>query len=233
VREKFPDTAFWQADIVTDSAGKAHLSLELPDSLTTWHVETRGLTSDTRVGQAQTQVITTKDLLIRPVSPRFLVAGDHVELAAIVQNNTGQTIIGEASLQADGVVLDDPATANQPVSVESGGRQRLSWWGTASDQPTADLVLLCNIPGWGAARRLQACLGVLPVLRYNAPQTFRTAGTLDEAGQRLELVSLPSFVDPRSGPQGGSLDLSYRLRWRPRCSRRWTSWKIPIACATS
>jgi alpha-2-macroglobulin len=213
VREKFPDTAFWQADIVTDSAGKAHVSMQLPDSLTTWQVEARGLTSDTRVGQAQAQVVTTKDLLIRPITPRFLVAGDHVELAAIVQNNSAQTVIGEAALQADGVLLDDPTTASQPVSIEPGGRQRLTWWGTAGDQPTADLVFSVTSQDGTLQDASRPALGKLPVLRYNAPQTFRTAGTLDEAGQRLELVSLPRWtnssasVDPRGGPQGGSLDL--------------------------
>ena len=52
--------------------------MTLPDSLTTWQVDVRGLTVDTRVGQAETQIVATKPLLVRPVTPRFLVSGDHV-----------------------------------------------------------------------------------------------------------------------------------------------------------
>ena len=207
VREKFPDTAFWQADIVTGPDGKATLSLTLPDSLTTWQVETRGLTADTRVGQAQTKVVTTKDVLIRPVTPRFLTAGDHVELAAVVQNNTDQPFIGQASIQADGLSLDDPSAMTQLVSLPAGGRQRVSWWGTANDAPSADLLFSVTAQDGALQDASRPALGKLPILHYSAPQTYRTAGTLDEPGQRLVLVSLPHFVNPTAGPQGGGFQL--------------------------
>ncbi|MCU0488607.1 MAG: Ig-like domain-containing protein, partial [Anaerolineales bacterium] len=126
VRERFPDTAFWQADLITDAAGKARVSLVLPDNLTTWWIESRGLTTDTQVGQASTEIVTTKELLVRPVTPRFLVAGDRVELAAVVQNNTSQEISGEAALLAEGVSLEDPSAARQKFSLPADGRIRLN-----------------------------------------------------------------------------------------------------------
>ncbi|RME07988.1 MAG: hypothetical protein D6803_02450, partial [Anaerolineae bacterium] len=88
VREDFPDTAYWQPQVVTDADGRAEVTLTLPDSLTTWHVDVRGLTADTRVGQAETYLVTSKDLLVRPLTPRFLVVGDHVRIGALVHNNT-------------------------------------------------------------------------------------------------------------------------------------------------
>lgn len=211
-REKFPDTAYWQAEIVTGPDGKAALSFTLPDTLTTWQIETRGLTADTRVGQAQSQIVTTQDLLIRPVVPRFLVAGDHLQLAAIVQNNTDQSLLAEATLQADGVALDDPALARQPVSLAPGGRQRLTWWVTALDQLSADLIFSVISQDGALQDASRPALGRLPILHYTAPQTYRTAGTLDEPGQRLELVSLPrrmyssANIDPRA-PEGSSLQI--------------------------
>ena len=116
-RENFPDTAYWDAQIVTDANGEATVSMSLPDSLTTWQVLVRGLTKDTLVGETQLEVITTKDLLIRPVTPRFLVVGDHALLAAVVQNNTPNALEGTATLQATGFVLDEPNNLTQPVSV--------------------------------------------------------------------------------------------------------------------
>ncbi len=47
----------------------------------------------------------------------------------------------------------------------------------------------------------------LPVLRYTAPQAFSTAGLLEEAGQQLELISLPSALEA-SQPTSGELRLS-------------------------
>jgi uncharacterized protein YfaS (alpha-2-macroglobulin family) len=58
-RENFPDTAFWSANIITAEDGSAQVNMTLPDNLTTWQVDLRGLTADTRVGEAQTQFVTS------------------------------------------------------------------------------------------------------------------------------------------------------------------------------
>lgn len=197
IRQTFPDTAFWNADILTDENGEAQVTMTLPDNLTTWQVDLRGLTTDTQVGQAEAQIVSTKDLLIRPVTPRFLVVGDHALLAAVVQNNTDSDLQGKVSLQASGFDLDDPNTASQPVSLSAGGRHRLEWWGISQDVPSIDLVFTVQAGELEDAARPTG--GALPVLRFTAPQTFGTAGTIDQAGERLELLSLPRSFDPQSG----------------------------------
>jgi uncharacterized protein YfaS (alpha-2-macroglobulin family) len=197
VRETFPDTAFWSAEIVTDQNGMATVTVNLPDTLTTWQVLVRGVTDQTWVGEAVVEVVTTQELLIRPVTPRFLVAADHAELSAIVQNTTATELTGEASLQATGFTLDDPAAQTQPVTIPAGGQVRLTWWGTAQDVPSADLLFSVQAGEYSDAVRVAS--GALPVLRYTAPQTFATSGVLPEGGERLELVSLPVTFDPTSG----------------------------------
>lgn len=205
-RENFPDTAYWNAQIVSDANGEATVSMNLPDSLTTWQVLVRGLTKDTLVGEAQLEVITTKDMLIRPVTPRFLVVGDHAMLAAVVQNNTPNALQGKALLQTIGFQLDDPSRATQPVTVPPYGRARLEWWGTAEDVASASLRFSTQMGDLQDA--VLVSKGALPVLHYTAPQTFATSGTLPEGGQRLELVSLPLTFDASSGSLNVELDPS-------------------------
>ncbi len=205
-RENFPDTAYWDAQIVTDANGEATVSMNLPDSLTTWQVLVRGLTKDTLVGETQLQVITTSDLLIRPVTPRFLVVDDHALLAAVVQNNTPNALQGTATLQATGFVLDDPNTMTLPVSVPANGRTRLEWWGTAEDVPSASLRF--SVQAGDLQDAILVSKGALPVLRYTAPQTFATSGTLPDGSQRLELVSLPVTFDANNGALRVELDPS-------------------------
>ncbi len=53
VRQDFPDTALWEAHLRTGPSGEAQVTVPLPDSLTTWIVDVRAITADTRVGQAQ------------------------------------------------------------------------------------------------------------------------------------------------------------------------------------
>jgi uncharacterized protein YfaS (alpha-2-macroglobulin family) len=208
VRENFPDTAYWNAEIITGPDGKAQVSLSLPDSLTTWQVELRGLTTDTRVGQASTELVTSKELLVRPVVPRFLVVGDHTQLAAVLQNNTPNELQANVSLQGSGFDLDDPGSASQEVSLPAGGRLRLEWWATIQDVPAADLTFSALGTDSATGQQYQDSArpdqGSLPILHLTARQAFRTAGTLDEGGERLELVSLPRSFDV-SGT--GSLDV--------------------------
>ena len=205
-REYFPDTAYWDAQIVTDANGEATVKMYLPDSLTTWQVLGRGVTQDTLVGETQLEVITTKDLLVRPVTPRFLVAGDHAILAAIAQNNTGEALPGSVTLQAVGFELDDPGNATQPVTIPANGQTRVEWWGSVATVDSADLRFSVQAGDFQDAVRVSK--GALPVLRYTAPQTFATSGTLPEGGQVLELVSLPVTFDANNGSLEVELDPS-------------------------
>ncbi len=201
VRDNFPDTAYWNAEIVTDANGRAQVTMVLPDNLTTWQVDLRGLTTDTRVGSAEMQIVSTKDVLIRPVTPRFMVVGDHVEISAIVHNNTAQELSGRVTLQAIGFLLDDPKTIEQQITVPAKGRVEVSWWGTAQDAAGVELLFDSQLGDYQDLTR--ATWGTLPILRYTSPQSFVTAGVLESAGTLTEAISLPrSFV-----PSGGKLDV--------------------------
>jgi len=210
VREKFPDTAYWNAQVVTDENGEATVELLLPDSLTTWHINVRGLTIDTQVGEAESQVITTKEIQVRPVTPRFLVAGDHLPLSAMLYNNSSEGLQVEVSLKVTGFTLDegtgDPEAVNRQVIVPAGGRVRLNWWGTVQEVDNVEAVISAKAGNLQDVVRLTGGTGSttsgLPVLRFATPVTFATSGELDEAGKKLELVSLPREVSEETYPQG-------------------------------
>ena len=197
VRSKYPDTAYWKADIVTDAQGKGQISVTLPDNLTTWQVDTRGLSQDTRVGQARVRVVTSKDLLIRPQTPRFLVVGDHAELAAMVNNTSGQDVQATVSLQAPGLTLDDPALAQQKINIPANGRARVSWSGLVENSASIDAVFLVSSGQLSDAARPND--GPIPVIRYTASQTFSTAGVLSEAATRQEIIAVPRSFQPLGG----------------------------------
>ncbi|MBG7610254.1 MAG: hypothetical protein IZT55_05235, partial [Anaerolineae bacterium] len=203
IRENFPDTAYWNAEIITDANGEAAVTFTTPDSLTTWHVDVRGLTEDTRVGQAETHIVTSKELIIRPVTPRFMVTGDHLQISAILHNNSDVDLDGEIALQAAGFSLDDPNQELQFVSIPAGGRQEVKWWGRVEDGDRA--VLIFSATGTDASQTrhyediTRPVWGDIPILHYAAKQSFGTAGVLTEGDQRLELVSLPRSFDSSSG----------------------------------
>ena len=157
VREEFPDTAYWNAEIVTDARGEAIITLKLPDNLTTWAASTRGLTSDTRVGEAESELVSSKDLLVRPVTPRFLVVGDHLRLMGIVHNNTANDLTVDVRLQTTGFTLDDPGSATQNISVPAEGRLSVEWWGSVEAVEMVDLIF--SVEGGGLSDASRPGLG--------------------------------------------------------------------------
>ncbi len=198
LREDFPDTAFWQAEVVTAADGTALLEIPMPDSLTTWVVDVRGLTENYLAGQTTAEIITNKDLMIRPVTPRFLVDGDIVQMAAVVHNNTDESLLVDVSLQqSTGFTLDEDANITQQVEIPAGENRRVTWWGTVESVSSVELIFQATAGALSDAST--PIWGELPVLQYTTPLTFSTAGELSEESELLELVSLPISVDPESG----------------------------------
>ena len=202
VRENFPDTAYWNGHIETDENGLAQVKVTLPDSLTTWQLDVRGVTADTRVGEATIRIVASKDLLVRPVTPRFLVAGDHVRLGALVQNNSPRDVTADVTLQqAGGFTFDEPNQSSQQVQVPAGGQTKVEWWGTAQSGDALDLIFSAKAGDLQDATRPAG--GPIPILHYSSPVGMTTAGILASAGEKLEVVSLPRTFQAT----GGSLQL--------------------------
>lgn len=119
VRKAFPDTAFWTANLETDANGRAKVDLAFPDALTMWRATARAISADTKVGAVLDRVIVRKNLLIRTVTPRFLMEGDEVTVGVIVQNYLSSAKDAKVSIGANGVDWMGPT--EQTVRVESKG----------------------------------------------------------------------------------------------------------------
>lgn len=86
LRKEFADAITWLPNIYTDDEGKAKVKLKLPDNLGTWRATVRGVTKETEVGEQINKIISTKNLLIRAESPRFITIGDEITISTIVHN---------------------------------------------------------------------------------------------------------------------------------------------------
>lgn len=200
VRQEFPDTAYWNASITTDANGQATVEILLPDSLTTWRLSSKAVTSDSLVGQSSVDVRVSKPVLLRPVTPRFMTVGDELTLGATVHNNTGAQINVRVSLTADGVTLN--GAAEQQVAVDAGRSQLVQWPVTVEDVRFVDLTFRAE--GGGYSDAVKPTFGVqpgqlIPVYRYDAEDVVGTSGVLDQSGRVVEGVLLPPYVDPLRG----------------------------------
>ncbi|MBA3868389.1 MAG: Ig-like domain-containing protein, partial [Anaerolineae bacterium] len=199
IREDFVDTAYWNATVTTNVDGTATFSVKLPDNLTTWRLDARAVTSGsdglTLVGQKTFDLLSTKPLLIRPVTPRFMVVGDQVTLAAVVNNNTGKELSVDVSVQGEGLTFT--GAASQTVTIPSSGRQRVEWTATVNDAANVDLTFFAKGGDFNDASKPPLGQGeqkLLPVYKYEVPETVGTAGVLRENGSVTEAVTIPAGV---------------------------------------
>lgn len=195
VRSVFADTAYWNAAIETNDQGQATFQVKLPDNLTTWRLTAKAQTQSSLFGQTTKDIISTKDLLVRPVVPRFLTAGDTVNISAIAQNLTNATVDASVSLEARGMSPTTGKMDPQNVSVAGNGTSLSTWTLRADSSGIASLTFkltpkASGTPGDSVELRI-------PIQPIDNPETIASSG--DVQLSETEVISLTGPIDPTQG----------------------------------
>ncbi len=145
VRKNFADTALWVGRIDTNADGTAEVELTMPESLTTWKTKVWSMSSGTRVGQGEAEVVTFKNVIVRLQAPRFFVQKDEVVLSANVHNYLKSAKSVKVTLDLGGNTLaplvDSSTGSNlaQTVEIPADGETRVDWRVKAVAPGTADI----------------------------------------------------------------------------------------------
>lgn len=174
IRKEFKDTAFWQPDVVTGADGRATVTFNLPDNLTTWRATARAVTADTKVGSSIGKVLSRKDLILRLETPRFLTEGDTVTLSGIVHNYLDADKTTKISLEVTGAQLLDQPT--QTVTITKQGEQRIDW--RVAAQQVGEVKLLAKALTDTESDAIEL---PLPIVPQGLRQTNGSTLTLAEA----------------------------------------------------
>ena len=127
VRTEFADTAYWNAGLSTDESGFTKVQFTMPENLTGWMIRAWGLGHGTRVGQGVSEVVTTKNLLLRLQAPRFFVQKDEVVLSANIHNYLDTDKRVRAVIELDGDTVELLSEPDVDVRVSSQGEARVDW----------------------------------------------------------------------------------------------------------
>ncbi len=143
-RNNFPDTAAWFPEIHTDANGEAVVTFTLPDNLTSWRLTAKAVTADTQVGETFVNIVTKQDIIVRPLLPRTLTAGDQVELSTIV-HNYGEArrdiVVGVETGPRDRPLLQITGEITQTITLDPGERRVVGWTATALEAGEASVVV--------------------------------------------------------------------------------------------
>lgn len=190
VRKEFPDAIHWVGDLVTDAQGRGRIAVTYPDALTTWRLTARAITEDTRAGTTIARTTTTKDLIVRVVTPRFLTEGDEVVLPTMVHNYLKESRTAAVSIEAAG--LQAVGTHSASSGSLASGAERRDDWRFAARAPGAAIVTATA----KTESDVDAVALPIPVLPFGIRREMGTSGSVVGAGEAATVIEMPAVSNP-------------------------------------
>lgn len=184
-RSDFPDTAEWFPVLHTDANGEATVTFALPDSLTSWRLTAKATTADTQVGETFVSVTCRQEIVVRPILPRVLTAGDQVELFAIVHNygDTRQEI--DVSMHLPEAYLTAAGPITQTISLAPGELGIVGWRAMPVQAGEAEITVRADV---GEETR-DAVLLTLPIRPLAVPDVTSQVGQF--SGELATAILMP------------------------------------------
>ena len=134
LRTNFQETAFFYPELKTDIEGNLIFKFTMPESLTTWKFQALAHTKKLQTGGMTQEVITQKDLMVVPNSPRFLREGDEITLSSKLVSLSEGIQKGKFRLELlDAISMKDissaliQSNAIQDFNLAAKGNQAFEW----------------------------------------------------------------------------------------------------------
>jgi len=86
IREYFPETLFWQPQLITDEKGRAKITLPAADSITSWRMLSNAVSKKGALGYSQSNLRVFQDFFADIDFPVALTKGDRVHVPVAVYN---------------------------------------------------------------------------------------------------------------------------------------------------
>lgn len=86
IREAFPETLYWQPQLITDERGRAHITLPAADSITSWRLLANAVARSGALGYEQANLRVFQDFFVDIDFPVALTKGDAVHIPVAVYN---------------------------------------------------------------------------------------------------------------------------------------------------
>jgi uncharacterized protein YfaS (alpha-2-macroglobulin family) len=182
IRRDFQDTAYWSPSVLTDARGRASVTFRWPDDLTTWRAQALAVTRNTDLGTARSDMLVTKDFLVRLESPRFLRFGDRTTVVGIAQGTLADRSVRLQLNVGDNALVDQHRTLDATASASAE-------WSISAPLVSTDLTL--TLRGTDGHRN-DAMQSTTPIEGATAPETIRAAGA-DSGSFR---VTIPPDYEP-------------------------------------
>ena len=123
IRERFPQTLYWNPEALTDSAGRLLVTIPTGDAITTWRITALAVDRAGRLGSVTAPLVVFQPLFVAPDVPTSLLVGETIDASVRIFNYSGQAqtvrLLAQASAGLQVAVSDQPVLvpANEVVVV--------------------------------------------------------------------------------------------------------------------
>lgn len=147
VRTNFNETAFFFPHLKTDPEGNIVVVFTVPEALTRWKMMGFAHTGNLEYGTLTNELVTQKDLMVVPNTPRFFREGDTLVYTSKITNLSEKVLNGSARLQLFDAVSMKPvddvfknAHPQQPFVTKKGQSALVKWTIRIPDGESIDAV---------------------------------------------------------------------------------------------
>lgn len=99
IRRNFQETAFFYPQLETNENGEVIIKFTVPESLTRWKMLGLTYSKDLKYGIIEKELLTQKDLMVVPNTPRFFREGDTLFFSVKISNLSDRELTGDAKLE--------------------------------------------------------------------------------------------------------------------------------------
>ncbi len=124
-RSEMKTTAYFNPSVETDDQGRAEVRFTLPDNVGKFRIMALAVSDDDRYGKGRSDIRVNLPLMVRPALPRFLRAGDEVELSATISSFGAPS--GTVSVRAETAGLELIGSKQQTVELPEQSSRLVSF----------------------------------------------------------------------------------------------------------
>ncbi len=182
VRENFDALAYFAPAIRTNAAGRARVTITMPDNLTRYRVVAMSATAGRQFGKGESSITARLPLMVRPSPPRFLNYGDRFSLPVVLQNQTDAPMEVRVAARAANAML--AASSGRILTIPANDRREVRFAATTEQAGIARFQIAAAAGGVSDAAEV-----ALPVYTPATTEAFATYGELERGALRQPVAA--------------------------------------------
>ena len=159
VREWFPETLLWRPELITDDQGKASMTLDLADSITTWRLLANAISAEGKLGALEQPIRVFQPFFVDLNLPVALTRGDEVAVPAVVYNYLDKPLTVELRL-AEATWCEPLDSPTQKLELAAGEVRSIRYRLRARQVGQQELTV--HASGGGVSDAIKRAIEIVP-----------------------------------------------------------------------